>query len=152
MKAIHRMTGEVIDSVEGYTQWIRPLPDQGEKMDSKPAVTIEPYMPPQIQVADMMDAGLRLAEARKARYDTVELGIGEGEDVPLDPTRAPGVDMVDIQRAAEKASAALKASYQSASEAAAAKAKAEAEAADQARIQAAAEALLAKREAEKAGA
>lgn len=110
MRLVNILTGEEC-FMEFATGIHRPTVDMSEKLDPVPAVTIEPYLPPQYQIADMMDAGVRLALSRKARFDNRELGIDEDSDeVPLDPTREPGVDLVDVVRAAQSVAKELAAS------------------------------------------
>jgi hypothetical protein len=103
MEAVKLLTGETVQ-LDFFTAWERPLKDQSEHPDPK-SITETAYVPPQVQIKDMMDAGVALAASRKARFDSVELRIDE--DIPLDPTREPGVDLVDIQRQAEAVSKRL---------------------------------------------
>jgi len=82
-----------------YTQWDRP---DGFEVDqvSPRSITELAYVPPQVMIKDMMDAGRRLAAERRMRFDSVELGVEDVQgDMPLDPTREPGVDLVDVTRA-----------------------------------------------------
>lgn len=99
MDAIDLVTGEVV-KVPYQTNRYQSIASWQEHPDEK-SITETAYVPPQVQIQDMMEAGLRLAAERKARFDSVELNVQEGEDIPLDPTREPGVDLVDVQRAAE---------------------------------------------------
>lgn len=128
-------TGEVVKAAFA-TQRFVPLGPTQEKEDHS-SITETAYVPPQIQIRDMMLAGLRLAEERRARFDSVELGVEDG-DIPLDPTREPGVDIVDLERAAAAVSAAVNVAVESA----AAKEKEVADAARKAEINAAVEKAL----------
>lgn len=100
MEYINIYTGEVR---EGYSHTAEeiPLKPTCEKEDHR-TMTEQAYVPPEIQINDMILAGLRLDAERRARFDSTELEIPEGEDIPLDPTREPGVDLVDIQRHSER--------------------------------------------------
>jgi len=49
------------------------------------------YLPPQVQIEQMMEAGRRLADYRKEQFDA----LYDVDDVELDPTRSPGFDMAD---------------------------------------------------------
>lgn len=149
MKCVNVLTGEAVQA-DFATAYIRPLKDESER-PSPASIVEQAYVPPQAQIQDMMDAGVRLAAYRKARFDTVELQIAENGDVPLDVTREPGADLVDVQRAAEDLEARLGAEASKAEIAARAKAKADAEAADAARIEARARAILAEQAAIKEG-
>lgn len=107
MVLIKILTGETTEG-DFATQYHRPVKDWSEDHSkSKPGITVEPYIPPQVQIAEMMDAGARLAALRKARFDSVELQV-EGDDIPLDPTREPGVDLVDVDRQARRVAEMLR--------------------------------------------
>lgn len=143
-------TGEVLN-VKFGTQWIVPLFSYAEKGDPR-SITETAYVPPQVQIQDMIDAGARLAAARKARFDTVELQLdAEDDDVPLDPTRQPGVDLVDVQKAAQAVSTRLQEAKSALQVAAEKKAAADAKAADDARVEALVKARLESLEAVKQG-
>lgn len=93
--------GEIVEQDSPfYTAWARPVADFSE-VPEEGSITETAYVPPQVQIMDMMDAGRRLAEARRARFDSVSYGLRDDEDVPLDITRGPNVDVVDVQKAAE---------------------------------------------------
>ena len=140
---VDRYTGEVVDGVVASNRFV-PVAIKKEKVDPLTR-TERGYIPPTVQIADMMNAGARLAAERKARFDSQELGMEEGADVPLDPTREQGLDLVDVQRLAEKAKNAATALQ----EAVRAKEKEAADAAKQAELQAAVEKALAERAAVK---
>lgn len=112
MEALDIYTGE-IKEVPFYSQRHVPSTLKYEKEDHT-SVTETAYVPPQVQIADMMLAGLRLAEERRARFDSVELEIPAEEDIPLDPLREPGIDLVDVSRAAARVSAAVAAAQEQA--------------------------------------
>ena len=97
MELYNLLTGEVTEGpfqTAYHRSTIEPKPIPGS---DKPTHPIEPYIPPQAQIKDMMMAGARLKETRRLRFDTEE------EDAPLDPTREPGIDIVDLERAAKLA-------------------------------------------------
>ena len=87
---------DVVD-VEVFTKWKRPKPDK--EINSGEQVTeTAGYIPADIQIEDMLAAGMRLGEYRREMYD-----FDANEEVPedfMDPTRSPGVDVVDVQNAA----------------------------------------------------
>lgn len=77
-----------------FTQYDRP--DLIEEVMSDDSITeTAGYIPPERQIVDMINAGVRLGEFRKEAYD-----FGSGEEVPddyIDPTRSPNFDMADAQ-------------------------------------------------------
>lgn len=97
MKYIDVFTGEVVETKFG-TQYLLPFQEQSEKPSSK-TMTEMSYVPADIQVKEMLDAGARLDAYRKQRFGS-EL-VEEGQDPEVDPTSEPGVDLVDIGKAAE---------------------------------------------------
>lgn len=139
MEALDIYTGEVKE-VPFFTQRYVPLAAKGEKEDSK-SITETAYIPPQVQIADMMQAGVRLAEERRARFDSVELSTPDGEDPPLDPLREPGLDLSDLSRLESSVSAVRTAMEEQAR----VKAKEESDAQRQAEINAAVEKVLAEK-------
>ena len=87
MKTYNIASGEVSSDVRFATAYDRPVGDF-EEHPVKESQTETAYVPPQVQIADMMDAGVRLAAARRARFDSTELGedlAGPEVDLPLDP-------------------------------------------------------------------
>ena len=55
------------------------------------------YIPADVQIQDMIAAGMRLGEYRREMYD-----FDANEEIPedfMDITRIPGVDVVDVERA-----------------------------------------------------
>lgn len=138
---VDRYTGEIVSGKVASNRFV-PASIKKEKVDPFTR-TERGYIPPTVQIADMMNAGLRLAAERKARFDS-EL-VGEGEEVPLDRTREPGLDLVDVQRLAERAKSAATALE----EAVRAKEKEASDAAKQAELQAAVEKALQERAAVK---
>lgn len=137
------ITGEV-GEVKFFTSYHRPLKQEGELLTQE-SKTERAYIPPAELIKDMMGAGEQLLAARKARYDT-DL-VAEGEEVGLDPTREPGLDLADLSRQAKGLNERLSAS-QAASEKAAADAKAAADKAAFEQAVAAAAAELVKNQAE----
>ncbi len=126
---LDRYTGEL---VTGSIRSNRLVPVSIKKEPVDPFTRTERgYVPPTIQIADMMNAGLRLAAERRARFDSVELEVPEEEDIPLDPMREQGLDLADVSRLAEKAKNAATALQ----EAVRTKKKEVADAAEKARIQ-----------------
>lgn len=67
-------------------------PYNGEKLDQKSITETAGYIPPKIQIEQMILAGQRLNESRKAQFD---YGPDEPDDGYTDPTRDPGYDMAD---------------------------------------------------------
>lgn len=49
------------------------------------------YVPPQVQIENMIMAGQRLNASRAEMYDTMEVY----EEPDIDPTRSPGFDLAD---------------------------------------------------------
>lgn len=113
----------------------RPVTDEIAPM-SELSITETAYIPPEVQIKDMMDAGVRLAQERKARFQAIQGEEGEPE-VPLE--MRSGVDIVDVAKMATEVEERL-AEQQLAAQA---KAKKESEEADNARIQAAVAAAIA---------
>jgi hypothetical protein len=106
-KSFDILSGETAEA-RFYTQYDRPVRDESEH-PSLESQTETGYVPPEVQIEDMMRAGKTLMEYRKARFDTVELADQEGDEIPLDPTREPGVDLVDVMRASRNVFQRLKA-------------------------------------------
>lgn len=101
-----------------FNQWVRP-PKKPEKMDPLTITESRGYIPPHVQVENLLQAGRRLVEFRKEQYD---FPPGEKPDESFeDPTRRPGYDLADASRDLLDVDARLRAS------AAAAAAKKEAE-------------------------
>ena len=98
MELYNLLTGEVMEGPFA-TAYHRPTAQEKPIPGSdKPTHPIEPYIPPQAQIKDMMMAGARLKETRRLRFD-----VEADEDAPLDPTREPGIDIVDLEKAAKLA-------------------------------------------------
>lgn len=69
-----------------------PVPGE-EPGKGKRMVETGGYIPPEVQIEEMIFAGRRLGEYRKENYD-----FGADEEIPddyVDPTRSPGFDMAD---------------------------------------------------------
>ncbi len=140
---IDRYSGEL---VSGKVKSNRYVPVKSKKEPVDPFTRTERgYIPPTIQISDMMNAGLRLAAERRARFDSVDLNVPDGEDVPLDPMREPGLDLADVSRLADRAKNAATALQ----EAVRTKEKEKSDAAEKARIQVEVEKVLQAREAVK---
>lgn len=95
MKLVNILTGELTEGLFQST-YIQLLDSQAEHPDPK-SITETAYVPPQVQIEDMIDAGVRLAAYRKGRFDSIELAI-DGDEIPLDPMREPAVDVVDTMK------------------------------------------------------
>lgn len=64
------------------------------------------YIPAEVQIQDMLNAGRRLGEYRRERYD-----FGSDEEIPkdyYDPTRSPGFDMADASQLQQSVAARLR--------------------------------------------
>lgn len=66
---------------------------------------VEPagYVPADIQIRGMIEAGMRLGEARKEMFDyegDVDVNLDLGQ-IGYDPTRSPGLDPADVSIAAQ---------------------------------------------------
>lgn len=101
MKGVNILTGEQLDGVQFFTQFVRPLAVFEEEVDET-SITEQSYVPVQQQIRDMTNAGLFLDAARKARFDS-DLSYNPEEDIALDPARNPGADVVDILKAGAEA-------------------------------------------------
>lgn len=66
-------------------------------------VEVAGYVSANKKIAQLLSAGVRLNLARKEQFDTMDTDA----DIPIDPTRAPGVDMADISRIARETSIRL---------------------------------------------
>lgn len=78
-----------------YDQFVN-RPPTGEEINSGEEIVEKAgYVPAEIQIMEMINAGERLGDYRKERYD---YGEGDQDDGMMDPTRAPGVDMADISQ------------------------------------------------------
>lgn len=67
-----------------------------EKNSGEKKVEKAGYMPAEVQIFQMIQAGQRLGEARKEMFDFAP-GQEVDEDV-FDPTRSPGFDMADASQ------------------------------------------------------
>lgn len=95
-----------------YSQVKRPLPNP-EINSGEEIVEKEGYIPAEVQIMDMINAGKRLGEYRKEHYD-----YAEDEKVP-DDAMAVGygfVDPVDAQLAMKSVTARLEAQAKAAEE------------------------------------
>ena len=79
-------------AVDFRTKYNRPNLVE-EVNDGKSKVETAGYVPAEVQIMDMLSAGIRLNEYRKDRFD-----FAADEVVPddfIDPTRSPGFDLAD---------------------------------------------------------
>jgi hypothetical protein len=134
MKVYDTLTGEVKDAKFASVSE-RPL-EESIAPQNEASITETAYVPPEVMIKDMMDAGIRLDESRRRRFSEVN---GEEGTEEVDVTRVRGVDIVDVADAAY----ALQDRIQAAKEAAQAKAVSDSKAAEKARIDAAVAAALA---------
>lgn len=84
---------------------------------------VEPagYVPADVQIRGMIEAGMRLGDARREMYDyegEVSLDL-DFNDIGYDPTRAPGFDPADASIAAQGVERRLRAQVRAAKKAAA---------------------------------
>lgn len=105
MEYMNVYTGEVRTG-HGHTSEEIPVEPTVEPEDHR-SITEQSYIPPQVQINDMLLAGLRLDAERRARFDSSDMNIEDPNQIPLDPTREPGVDLVDIQRIGSAARSTL---------------------------------------------
>lgn len=129
-EGVDRETGEIVETTF-YTQWVRPIKDSSEIPDTK-TMTEMSYVPADIQIKEMLDAGARLDAYRKARFSS-DL-TPEGEEEEIDPTTEPGVDLVDIGKTAQAVESRLSEQAQTANKKAAEAAKEAQDAAIQAEV------------------
>ena len=90
------MSDVVVIDVEVYSHFKRPK-DVKEINSGEQITETAGYIPADVQIQDMIAAGMRLGEYRREMYD-----FDANEEVPedfMDPTRTPGVDVVDVERA-----------------------------------------------------
>ena len=90
------MSDVVVIDVEVYSHFKRPK-DVKEINSGEQITETAGYIPADVQIQDMIAAGMRLGEYRREMYD-----FDDNEEVPedfMDPTRIPGVDVVDVERA-----------------------------------------------------
>lgn len=64
------------------------------------------YIPANIQIEDMINAGIRLNQSRAEKYDFDSLEADDGEFI--DPTRSLGFDMADASRINREVNARLR--------------------------------------------
>lgn len=79
-----------------FTQYSRPKEKELEPGGGERLVETAGYVPAEVQISDMLEAGRRLGEYRRDRFD-----FGSGEEVPedyFDPTRSRGFDLADASR------------------------------------------------------
>jgi hypothetical protein len=79
---------------------------EGEYNNGQSNVEKAGYIPPKIQIENLINAGKRLIEHRKNMYDFDE-GVADDDNF-TDPTRDPGFDMADASRLAMRSSEAIK--------------------------------------------
>lgn len=97
MELVDIYTGELVERPFQTTRFIRPSGD-GEPGDPR-TITEQSFIPADQLIKDMQEAGVMLSESRKLRFSKTfqseVLGLKEGEEPDLDPTRQPGFDLVD---------------------------------------------------------
>lgn len=73
--------------------WENPPETKGEEMNPISIVETAGYLPADVQIEQLIDAGKRLGEYRKDMYD---MEAGEDiDDVAIDPTRSGAFDLAD---------------------------------------------------------
>ena len=83
--------------------------DVFEAMNPESIVETAGYLPADVQISTMIDAGRRLGEARKEMYDYFD-GEEEGFDqVDVPPDRVPGADLADASQISMAVNARLEA-------------------------------------------
>ena len=90
------MSDVVVIDVEVYSHFKRPK-DVKEINSGEQITETAGYIPADVQIQDMIAAGMRLGEYRREMYD-----FDANENIPddfIDPTRTPGVDVVDVENA-----------------------------------------------------
>jgi len=93
-------------NVKLFTQYRRP-PKHLEENDGLTITESAGYIPPKVQIENLINAGKRLAQWRKEQYD-----FPEDDDVDEsfeDPTRGPGYDLADASRDAKAVSDRIRA-------------------------------------------
>lgn len=75
-----------------YDQFMNRPPADEEKNSGESLVESAGYIPAEIQIMEMIQAGERLGEYRKEKYDYESLSEDDGL---VDPTRCPGFDMAE---------------------------------------------------------
>lgn len=101
MDAVNIYTGEVTKDVHVFDAVNIPIIGTPEVSDAKVTKTEQSYIPPEQQVRDMEQAGIFLNAVREARFAPDITPFTEEEEF-LDPTRAPGTDIVDVVRLAHQ--------------------------------------------------
>lgn len=100
MEVVDRYSGEIVSKSFRSSRFV------AGKIKKEPfdpfTRTERAYVPPQIQIGDMMEAGKRLAEERRKRFDT-DYFPQEDQEIPLDPMRELGLDLADVSKLALKA-------------------------------------------------
>jgi len=134
MKVYDTLTGEVKDAKFASVSE-RPL-EESIAPQNEASITETAYVPPEVMIKDMMDAGIRLDESRRRRFSEVN---GEEGTEEVDVTHKSGVDLVDIADAALE----LQDRFEAAERADKVKAVSDSQAAEKARIDAAVAAALA---------
>lgn len=95
------------------TKYNRPV-SKPEFNDGQSKTETAGYVPPKVQIEQMIMAGYRLNQYRQEAYDFKD-GDDVGEDV-YDPTRGPNFDLADASMLAEKARQGLNKARQKAKE------------------------------------
>lgn len=103
MKVYDIFTGEVSEKAFA-TSYAPQLEVVLEPCDDR-SITEEGYIPPEVQIREMIEAGQRLDLARKERF--AAMSQEEEEQLEPDVTMQPGVDVVDVMAAARSTSSRL---------------------------------------------
>lgn len=82
------------------TRWNRN-PVQKDKNNGKRKIEVAGYIPANVRIENMIDAGRRLIEARAEQYDYKTAQEVPEDGGPLDPTRNPNYDLADVTMAAQ---------------------------------------------------
>lgn len=90
-----------------FGPFVRPDPAY-EREDSSSQTEQSGYIPTEVQVERMIQAGLRLDIARKEEFDFPEGSEEDDEELVVDPTREPGYDLADASMDARALTARLR--------------------------------------------
>lgn len=98
-----------------YDQFMNKPPSDEETNSGESLVEAAGYIPAEIQIMEMIQAGERLGEYRKEKYD---YGSIEEDDGAIDPTRRLDYDLADASRDLANSERNLKISEENAKKAA----------------------------------
>lgn len=99
----------VMKKVDFYMQFANPPDVDLEKCGGEKLVESAGYVSAEEQILSMLNAGMRLDEARREAYDTDSDIDGDidFDSVPFDPTRMPAFDPADASAIARVVNARL---------------------------------------------